>query len=85
MTAAIAEMLLQSHNGYIELLPALPEVWKAEGSFSGLKARGNISVYCSWENGQVIDFKLYSSYPQKLKLKINGKIQEVETSLFSEN
>ena len=48
--AGISEMLLQSHNGYIEPLAALPDAW-ATGSFSGLVARGNFSVGAAWADG----------------------------------
>lgn len=48
-TAGIAEMLLQSHTGSIEILPSLPDAW-TEGSYSGLVARGNFHISAKWKD-----------------------------------
>jgi alpha-L-fucosidase 2 len=59
--AGIAEMLLQSHHGTIELLPALPTKWK-KGSVTGLKARGGYELDIRWEHGQMQTATIRSTY-----------------------
>ncbi len=58
-SAGIAEMLIQSHEDYIRLLPALPEAWK-NGSFRGLCARGGFVINAVWRNGEVISADVLS-------------------------
>ena len=59
ITAGMAEMLLQSNSGYIDILPALPDNW-ATGSYTGLVAAGNFEVSAAWENGLAKTFNITS-------------------------
>jgi alpha-L-fucosidase 2 len=79
-TAGIAEMLLQSHAGFIELLPALPDSWKTSGSYNGLKARGGFTINVKWEDGKVTDYKIMSPDQKPVKVKVNGKLIDIVSS-----
>ncbi len=70
-TAGVAEMLLQSHEGYIEPLAALPDAWKT-GSFSGLAARGNFEVAAQWSNGRAERLAFQSNRGGVCKVKYPG-------------
>lgn len=58
-TAGITEMLLQSHAGYIHLLPALPDNWQ-EGSIHGIRARGGFTIDMEWKKGKIIRLSVTS-------------------------
>lgn len=79
--AAMVEMVMQSHAGEIDLLPALPNAWAAKGSFSGLCARGGYVVDCAWQNGKVTSFKVRGVKPGKVKVRVNGEVKEVTVSV----
>ena len=68
-TSGIAEMLLQSHLGYIDLLPALPTAAFQTGSVSGLKARGGFEVDLAWDDGNITEGTIKSLAGQSCKLK----------------
>jgi alpha-L-fucosidase 2 len=67
-TAGIAEMLVQSHDGAIHILPALPDVWD-KGQVSGLRARGGFQTDIRWENGKVGTLKVRSSAGGNLRIR----------------
>lgn len=73
-TAGVCEMLMQSYNGTIELLPALPEQW-ASGSVSGLKARGGFTVSITWDNNKVTSAEITGKPGSKVTVLYNGKKQ----------
>jgi alpha-L-fucosidase 2 len=77
-SAGISEMLLQSHQGYIELLPALPAEWKS-GEVQGLVARGGFVVDIQWEDGKLVQSKIISRNGGLCKIKYNGVMQELKT------
>jgi alpha-L-fucosidase 2 len=68
-TAGIAEMLLQSHEGYIHILPALPDAW-SDGSFVGLCARGGFSVSAEWRSKRLTHVKVVSRVGGDLKIYV---------------
>ncbi len=77
LTACIAEMLLQSHDGMIRILPALPDEWE-EGEVKGLRARGNITVDIIWKRGELHSVRLISMTDKKCVVSYGNKIEEIE-------
>lgn len=68
LTAGVTEMLLQSHDNAVHILPALPKNWK-DGSVSGIMARGGFEVSMKWKNGEVTEVKVLSTIGGNLRLR----------------
>lgn len=79
--AGIAEMLLQSQAGEIEMLPALPKAWAA-GKVTGLRARGDFTVDIEWVAGRVTHYRIASPSPQQLKVRVNGRLRTERSVAF---
>jgi alpha-L-fucosidase 2 len=71
LVAGIAEMLLQSHEGFIELLPALPDAWKT-GRFDGLVARGNFEISAQWTDKHVKAITINAKSGGVCRIKISN-------------
>jgi len=78
-TAGITEMLLQSHAGEVELLPALPSAWRT-GHIYGIMARGGFQIDIDWENGKLKQAKILSKLGNPLKLSYQGKAVEMQST-----
>ncbi len=76
--AGIAEMLVQSHNGVIRLLPALPAAW-ADGQVSGLRARGGFLIDMTWKGGKLTAASVRSPLGGTAKIRYQGETQEIAT------
>lgn len=74
VAAGITEMLLQSHEGYIDLLPALPSEW-ADGHFDGVCARGGFELDFSWKNKALTSLEILSKAGLPCNLKTDKKIK----------
>jgi alpha-L-fucosidase 2 len=77
---AIGEMLVQSHAGEIQLLPALPKAWAAAGSVKGLRARGGFEVALEWKDGRLTAARLLSTRGGSCKVTHGGKTVTVQTA-----
>ncbi len=77
--AGMNELLVQSHMGYIHLLPALPNAWPT-GSISGLRARGDITVDISWKNGRLNEAVLRAgeNAPGEVNVVFDGRRKHVD-------
>ena len=75
--AGVCEMLLQSYDGMLNFLPALPKAWKS-GSIKGVCARGGIEADFAWKNRNVVSATLRSRVDQTVNVRVNGKEKTVE-------
>ena len=76
-TAGITEMLLQSHGGFVSLLPALPEKWNTV-KFKGLKARGNFEISLAYADGMITECEIISRKGEPITMYYGGTTDKLE-------
>lgn len=76
-TSGIAEMLLQSQNGEIHLLPALPSAW-SNGSVTGLRARGGFVIDVRWQNGKLAAARIQSTWGTACKVRYDSQLRDIK-------
>lgn len=74
VAAGITEMLIQSHEGVIDLLPALPDEW-SEGAFDGVCARGGFELLMNWTDHEITDVEILSKYGNPCRIDAGGRIR----------
>ena len=77
MTAGICEMLVQSHAGQIQLLPALPAAWPS-GSVRGLRARGGFEVGMDWKDGRLVSATVKSVAGTKCRVAYGNDVKDLD-------
>jgi alpha-L-fucosidase 2 len=76
LTAGVAEMLVQSHDGVVSLLPALPEAWR-DGSVKGLRARGGLELDLRWRDGRLVEAGVVSSGGERVRISYRDETAEL--------
>ncbi len=75
-TSGITEMLMQSADGDLHLLPALPDVWQTGGSITGLRARGGFEIVSmEWKDGKLIKAVIKSNLGGNLRLRVPNEMK----------
>ncbi len=75
-TAGISEMLVQSHDGCVSILPALPDAWKSQGEVKGLKARGGFEIVdLQWRDGHITRLVVKSTLGGNLRLRVTSPLR----------
>ena len=83
--SGIAEMLLQSAHGYINILPALPTVWNKTGKVTGMKAVGNFTVDFNWADGKCQAVKIVSNADAELKVRCTRAAMAIDKARITVN
>ena len=83
--SGMAEMLLQSAHGYINVLPALPKVWNKQGEVKGMKAMGNFTVDFNWSTGKCQQVRIVSNAGADLKVRCARGAMSIDKALVTVN
>ena len=81
--SGIAEMLMQSAHGYINVLPALPTVWERIGAVTGMKAMGNFTVDFNWKDGKAQQVTIVSNAGAELKVRCNRGAMDIANAMIT--
>ena len=81
--SGIAEMLMQSAHGYINILPALPAVWEAQGNVAGMKAMGNFTVDFNWADGNCKKATIVSNAGAELRVRCTRGAMDIAKAMVT--